>query len=230
MRRVLRRVLQSDRPRQYRAPVFFYLSREHRLAYLQMPKVACTSIQAAICRLNRPDLSAEAIFAPRAIHRHPEWNDREGLNFAGWEEFFRFTFVRHPIARFLSFHRSKIEQPSELEPRFSVMGLRRGMPIEEVLEVVEAIPEEDLDPHIVPQHTFVVRRGALQVDFIGRIERFAADLELVKARTGAALEIPRLNRTRNDESGAPRAQISSDVQRRLERLYAGDLRFFGYNP
>lgn len=79
-----------------------------------------------------------------------------------------------------------------------------------------------------PQWTFLCdRSGALAVDFVGRHERFAADLASVCTRLG----LPPLAPERRNES--PRAHVEAlgrdpTIRGAVERLYARDRSLFGY--
>ena len=215
--------------RRYGAPIWFVLARPHRLAYLQVPKVACTSFRVALCLLSRPDLPRDAVRQPGAIHQHRDWNDLVPPTFSGLRKYFRFTFVRHPLERFASFYRNKIADvsPELLAPRFARAGLTAGMPIEAVVERVLATPAAELDPHIVPQsHLVFDEDGAPRVDFIGRLERVAEDLAEVERRAGVHLDLDHLNTTRRE----PAETVPASVREQLITLYSDDFALLGYEP
>jgi hypothetical protein len=215
-----------------RAPICFLLARRQRLAYLQVPKAACSSMRAALCLFNRPDLSLETICAHGALVQHPEWADRVRADDPVVRDFFRFTFVRDPYARFASFYRSKISRPFEgaIRPRFAKLGFRAGMSIDDVLDLVEATPVADLDQHMAPQSSIVFAGGKPRVHFIGRIEQLAAGLDEIAARSGTRLEVPRVNVTAGTPHRDAREPLSASARARVARLYAEDFARFGYSP
>jgi Sulfotransferase family len=214
----------------YQAPILYFLARKHRLAYLQVPKVACSSFRAAMALLSRPDLSRDAVLARGAIHQYREWNDIAGPENKELASFFRFTFVRHPIARFVSFYGSKIcrADGEPTRPRFQKLGYSREMTMEDVLAKIEGTAPEELDDHIVPQSAIVFRHGSSRVDFLGRLEQLAADVKRIEERTGVHLDLPHLNPTSNVREVDANAQISPELRGRLERLYAEDFDLLGY--
>jgi hypothetical protein len=214
----------------FTAPIWFFLVRKHRLAYLQVPKVACTTLRVAICLLNRPDLSPAEVRQPGAIHSHREWNDIVPPSDSAVRKCFRFTFVRHPLARFLSFYRNKIGEvrPEDTEQRFVRLGLQGGMSLAEVIERVLALPRADLDPHLVPQSHLVMDGKRPRVDFIGRLERFAEDLETVEKKAGVRLDVGSLNASVSPVAKDFRTELGEENAQRLSALYHDDFTHFGY--
>ena len=215
----------------YHAPVLFFLSRQHRLAYLQMPKAACTSIRTALCLLNHPELEQEKAAGKLQIHNHPEWNDMVGEDSTEISGFFRFTFVRDPYARFVSFYHNKIvgKQNSGPVDRFLKLGYTPGMTLDQVLDRVEGTPLRELDPHLLPQSEFLIRNGRLNVDFIGRLERFAQDLAVVENWAGTKLDVGWLNQTKKNQPDDARQKLTEAQRLRVARLYAKDFELLRYD-
>ena len=211
-------------------PIWFLLARDRRIAYLQMPKAGCTSIRAALCLWTRPDIPREQILTRGTAGRHAEWSDLVGPDDPILRECFRFTFVRNPYERFPSFFRSKIDgrTTAEIKPRFRKLGLQGGMSLEEALAAVEAAPREWLDPHLIPQSSFVFDGDQQRVEFVGRLEQLQAGLDEIAARTSTRLEVPRLNVTDRDPSAPPRAPLSAALKERIAHFYAEDFSRFGY--
>ena len=217
---------------QSRTPIVFILARRQRLAYLQVPKVACTSMRAALCRLNHPELSESQLVERGAFARHPEWSDVVEANDPVVARCFRFTFVRHPLDRFASFYRSKIGKRTDeqIKPHFRKIGLRAGMTPEEVFECVERVERGALDPHIAPQSYFVFAGDESRVQWIGRLERMEEGLAELAEKSGALLNVPHLNVTRGAEAGRPRDILRAALRQRLADFYADDLARFAYDP
>jgi hypothetical protein len=231
MVQAFRRWFQTGRgENKYVAPVLYFVARQHRLAYLQVPKAACTSLRAAICLLNHPELSPELVTSDEWVHRNRKMNDilRPGASELGG--MFRFTFVRHPYARFLSFYRNKIAEPDSaaVTRRFARQGFTAGMPIDAALAVIEATRVEELDPHLIPQVDLVYRGGTALVEFIGHVERLAEDIKLVESRSGVALNLPHLNHAAGAGIERARQFLSDSARARLQQIYARDFDRFAY--
>ena len=213
-------------------PIWFLLARQRRLAYLQIPKAGCTSMRAALCLWNRPDVPREQLLERGAFVRHPEWSDLVVPHDPILATCFRFTFVRHPSERFASFFRSKIgnRPENEIKPHFLKMGLRAGMSPEEVFACVASVPRENLDPHLTPQSYFVFENGKPRVEFVGQLERLAHGLDEIAAKTGTRLEMLKLNATEKNPSAPPREPLAPELRQRLAAFYAEDFARFGYEP
>lgn len=219
-------------PTEPRTPIWFLLARQRRLAYLQIPKAGCTSMRAALCLWNRPDVPRALLLERGTFVRHPEWSDLVQPGDPVLAHCFRFTFVRHPYERFASFFRSKIgnRPQSAIKPHFLKMGLRPGMTPGEVFACVEATAREELDPHLTPQSYFVFDGEKARVDFIGHLERLAEGLDEIAAKTGTRLEMLKLNATEKNPSAPPREPLTPELEKRVAAFYAEDFRRFGYEP
>lgn len=89
----------------------FYCNKEFKIAFLAIRKCATNSLAAWIARLKTEDV------------RTPMWSpENQKHNFdlvtptdAVIADFFKFTAVRHPFARFLSFYNNWIVSPPHTE-------------------------------------------------------------------------------------------------------------------
>jgi hypothetical protein len=206
------------------------VARKHGLAYLQVPKAACTSLRAAICLLNHPELDPGIVSGAEWIHQHREMNDMLRPGAKELRKLFRFTFVRHPYARFVSFYRNKIAELDSpaVAKRFAAQGFKAGMTMDAALDVVEATPVEELDPHLIPQADLVYSSGTPLVEFIGRVERLAEDVKVVETRCGVSLNLPHLNRVSGTSIDRSRELLAESDRTRLQRIYARDFERFAY--
>ena len=167
------------------AQVRYFCTTNHKLAYLQIPKAGCTSIKNSLLALQNPEHAktlndgdmSEASLRKLVISAHDlttlelDVFPRHALP-AGY---FRFTFVRNPYARFISFWRDKLIQKwtNPITEKFMKMGIRQDMPHLEIIDRIFAIPLGQLDKHVLPQHHFVYGpEGQSYVDSAGHLESF----------------------------------------------------------
>jgi hypothetical protein len=152
--------------------------------YVEVPKVACSSIKIVLAGLVGVDLRAvggnphEAVF-PEAPDPIPGPKACPGM--------FSFAFVRNPWDRLVSCYRDKIlgqapdftgfhpaRQVAYSLARFDVF--KAGMPFEGFVEAVSDIPDVDADGPFRSQHTFVSNgSGDIVLDFVGRFESLQSD-------------------------------------------------------
>jgi hypothetical protein len=216
----------------YRAPVLFFAARKHGIAYLQVPKAACTSLRAAICLLNHPELDPGEVTSDEWIHETRKLNDILRPGAAELEKLFRFTFVRHPYARFVSFYRNKVAKPESpaMAKRFAKQGFTGGMSVEAALDVIEATPVRLLDPHLIPQTDLVYRGGSALVEYIGKVEQLGEHIKVVEKRAGISLNLPHLNRAAGAGIDRAREFLTEQARARLRRIYSQDFERFAYEP
>lgn len=177
----------------------------YRAAYVEIPKVACTSIKTALAEILGISLESTG-GDPHCV----DWptatmsSSRSGLLYPG---LFAFAFVRNPWDRLVSCYRDKIRGEVEGYTSFSnrpgvANCLARfgtfvpGMSFADFVAAVGSIPDEDADEHFRSQHTFVTNpQGKIGVDFLGRFEKLAEDFRTVKESIGLArAELPWLQR------------------------------------
>lgn len=206
----------------------FFAARRYGVAYLQVPKVACTSFKYALALLNRPELREELEAKPKLIHARKEWNDMMAADDRALRKLYRFTFVRNPVDRFLSFYQNKIWGPprGSLLPEIEAAGFVMKMSLTEVLDIAERTRPENLDPHIAPQGWVVFSGSKPLVDFIGKIENLDADLQRLEAATGVKFELPHLNKS--DRSVDPAPQPNEAELKRIVRFFEDDFAKLGY--
>ena len=116
-----------------------------------------------------------------------------------------FSFVRNPWSRLVSTYQHKILAESVCD-RYYHNGVHRGfvkagfpfragMPFEEFAEFVCTLPDVKAEKHLKSQSHFVVHRGVLVPDYLGRFENIAHDWEELCRRLGATIALVRYNRT-----------------------------------
>jgi hypothetical protein len=190
-------------------------------AYVQVPKVACTSLKAAIMPALGP---AEGDTVHRALRDSPSRFRKHKLAKAirdgQFPGIYIFSFVRNPFDRLVSCYHSKFtdERVFLRQP-----GVRLGMTFREFAEAVCEVPDEESDQHVRSQWTFF---DGLEVDFLGRFENLAADFAEVGGVLGLPPELPHAN-----PSGRPagyRDHYDAGLASRVAERYAADLEAFGY--
>jgi hypothetical protein len=142
-----------------------------------------------------------------------------------------FTFVRNPLARFVSAYDHI--QTDDLWPALAdVRGLvnRHGTSVAEVAAGLD----DDSDllglPWFAPQHTFLSLGvgGQPAVNRVFKTETFTADIELLLADVSLRLRPPAPVNRRGNPEADPTARLSADAIATLRRIYSRDFTLFGY--
>ena len=214
----------------------FILFNQLPLIYGRVPKVANTSIKAALHRLlqQTPEEGARSTtdaFWSKATHGETRLiSPREARSLRG--SHFSFSFVRNPYDRLVSAYNNKLLELETLMPQMQDMGLHRNMPFQEFLECTASTPTSALDVHLLPQSTILCVEGTLVPSFIGRMESMQKDwdqLNLTLRREG----LPDLGKLpkKNIRRGGDRSDVADYFQdpglvRLAQSLYETDLDLF----
>lgn len=163
----------------------------------------------------------------RTIHRHLAAHTNLRLNHpyqvrlprAGHGGHFHFAFVRNPWDRLVSCWQDKVLAMDYFAfgPERAEMG---GLP--DFLGYVEKLDLDTCDPHLRRQASLI---DLDRVEFIGRFERFEEDFATVCRRLGVAETFGHHNPTDHEHYSA---YFDDRTAQAVGRLYASDVRLFGY--
>ncbi|MCE9629623.1 MAG: sulfotransferase family protein [Planctomycetia bacterium] len=140
-----------------------------------------------------------------------------------------FTFVRNPLARFVSaYNHIHTDDLWACLPEVRPLVDRHGATVSEVAASLQPDSELLRLPWFAPQHTFLELRGRLAVNRAFKTESFAADLEVLTADVPIRLRpLAEVNR-RDPGQTAPDAALSAEAVANLRRIYSRDFTLFGY--
>ncbi len=191
-----------------------------KLLYVPVPKVANRSIKAVL---------ADAAGLPFAEGQESDFETVPLTAVPRLTDYFRFTFVRHPLDRLVSCYAQKIvlyARQLQMPLLFWRYGRRfwPEMGFAEFVTAVAAIPDGRADRHFRSQHTFVYREGKSIVDFVGRFEQLASDWAVVQQQTGWG-PLPHFNPSPHK----PFAEMYTPALAQLAAArYRQDMELFGY--
>lgn len=205
--------------------------------YIEVPKVACSSIKTAIARLL--DISLETAAGDPHRVRYPspgQPTSPDGMFYPG---IFTFGFVRNPWDRLVSCYRDKIRGEVDGYTYFTIRpgvanclarfdAFVAGMPFDKFVAAVTSIADKDADSHFRSQYTFLTNaRGEVAVDFVGRYETLASDFQFVQQTVGIpAIELPRIQVARSAVSYAD--YYTAATRSLIAERFRKDIDLFGY--
>jgi hypothetical protein len=232
----------------------YIVSTEHRFVYFVTPKVACSSIKEALLPLFSIDTDAYTVVGKDGrtrVRPHKAFDDAPfQLNKKAYlaresefSDYLRFGFVRNPWDRLISCYRQKLQQrksPDRNDNR-PLQGSRSnpdafylGMPFEEFIEQVHAMPDSESDLHFKSQASIFYTPQPEErclASTIGRFESLAADFATIIEQLGLTGRVTLGHRLRSRQPG--KKPYTDFYDQRLRELvaerYADDIRLFGYD-
>jgi dermatan 4-sulfotransferase 1 len=164
----------------------FILFNRLPLIYGRVPKVANSSVKAALTRLlERPPEEGYRTTAD-ILWRKGTHGETRMINAAEAMErrssHFSFSFVRNPFDRLVSAFNNKLIENDHISTAMQRMGLERGMPFRRFLEVVSTTADADLDVHLLPQSSILCVEGIPVPKFIGKMEAMGEHWQSLRQR------------------------------------------------
>ena len=161
----------------------FVFNTEKKLVYLNNPKVACTSIK-------------KSIFGEQSdIHIYAKQYTVSELS-REMEESYKFTFVRNPYERLVSYFEDKCVQHPD-NPCISGYPLNfllLNKEFNQFIKNLSLIPYRLSETHFSGQYELIYdKQGKCLVDFVGKIENMREEYEPIRSRFDL-LPLPHSNR------------------------------------
>jgi len=203
------------------------VSHLHRYIFVAMPKTGTHSVRQALREhLGPDDIEQVGLFVNKrfpyddlAQIRHGHLSVRQVRPYLGdavCDDYFKFTFVRNPFDRFVSYCAFMTRQHGAFDR--DPQGTMRRI-------LFELRPMDHV--HFQPQYTLLTNdAGALEMDFIGRVERMQDDYDAVCARIGIPSRA--LEKVNSSRRGDYREYYDQALVDGVAELYRGDLERFGY--
>ena len=213
------------------------VSQKYRCIFVHIPKCAGTSIEAALDMhggvasvgiepyLNQME-NPDTLFGAGAQH-YTIKEIQQRLEEKVFQEYFKFSFVRNPWDRFVSYVAWKADEsgklkwvrnaePTQAEFYTALWGLLR-----------DHVLGRPVHPHLVPQSDYVFdSNGKLGVNFVGRLENLENDWSKVCGHIGVRVPLEK----RMKSSHKPYTHYYNLITRLLIWLiYRRDIKQFGYS-
>ena len=203
------------------------VSHLHRFIFVPMPKTGTHSVRQALREHLGPDdieqvglfVNKRFPFEPIAQIRHGHLSVRQVrpyLGDAACDGYFKFSFVRNPFDRFVSYCAFMTRQHGtfDRDPKGTMHRI-----------LFELRPMDHV--HFQPQYTLLVDdAGNLEMDLIGRVETMQASYDEACARIGIPSRA--LDRVNASRRGDYRQYYDQALIDGVAELYRRDLELFDY--
>lgn len=206
-----------------------HISPRLRLAYVNNPKVACSTIKLA---LQRAELGNADHLPETSVHDHVAsplrtWPDVTGAG--DLEGCFTFSFVRNPFARLRSAYLNKIVTGQKQGRPREMAGFDRSYcpSFEEFVLAICAQGPQAQNPHWRMQ-AVNLSLDVIRYDVIAPLEEFALYWNRIAARFGLPARPMRAGRQTLPEAQQA-LDFTNEMTRAVTRCYAPDFAHFGYS-
>ncbi len=197
----------------------WHANEDKTCAYLQMPKVASTSLTKTIRKIPDDLLKGGKIVSD--IEGPTRYYYDLPSGFSG----FKFTFVRNPFARVVSCYKNKIEGREKSKLRyFKVIGLEKDYGFETYVKSICEIPDEWAERHFATQYFQVYKQGKCIVDYIGKFENLLEEYEVIRTKYG----LDPLEHKNSSSKYDYRDYYTEELVNLVYRRYKIDFETFGY--
>ncbi len=201
--------------------------KKKRILFVHVPKTAGAALRKTICSASGgADVDSRFWHVPLSMY----------ASAFDLEEYFVFSFVRHPVSRLYSTYRYIISRRATPWLR-KWIGYNYSSFDEFVLEWLTPTRFKyrlGLIELLWPQSWFVTINGKIAVDFLGRHENIKEDYkrlrEELKKRSDIELpeELPKVNVTKIKPTG--QVKFLPETIERIYQLYEEDFLLLGYEP
>lgn len=207
-------------------PRNFLPVKRKRVVYLEMPKVANTSIKASILGYQNLEdsITIQIIASEQIVH---ELNEKQ-------KDYFKFTFVRNPFERLVSCYESKYKTDQkylgkELEHLwydYYLFGyIKKDKGFDSFVRKIYRIPNCLKDFHFIPQYNIIFdKKKQCMVDYVGKIE----NIDKVYPKLCKKYmfdELPHMNRS---EKKTWMDYYTKKTAQMVYQMYRKDIVKFGY--
>jgi hypothetical protein len=217
-----------------------HISPRLNVAYVNNPKVACSSIKLTLQqaelddRSYRPATSVhDLVTSPLLTMRKLDGGgpvERAAAMRAALEGCYVFSFVREPFGRLRSAYLNKIVRRQK-KGNFRVdagFDADTCPPFGDFVQSVCAQDPVEQNTHWRLQ-ALNLSLDVISYDRIGRLERFAQDWAQIAAATGLPARTARAGRS-TDTADKAQLHFTPALKRAVQTAYAADFERFGYDP
>jgi len=216
--------------------VHFIRFRDIPLLYGRVPKVANSSIKAALCKLLL-ETQVQGIRTTSDNFWKTGTNGQTSMLSAHDARMcrgthFSFSFVRNPFDRIVSAYNNKILELKEIPGRMQEMGLKHSMSFGSFLEIVASTSNDQQDIHLLPQSKILCLERQVIPNFIGHFETIERDWcylqkQLRRERLPHLGELPQKNvRRKSDRRDIQNYFADPGFIRTVANRYGDDLEMF----
>jgi len=214
------------------------ISIKNRYIYFEVPKAGSTSIKSALHDHEvkglavRPDVPAHAPAIASPFVKPYQLRRGDLVALLKDPDFFKFSFVRDPYARMLSAYQDKLFHQDPATRAHFRKGLRLpadgDVSFAAAVERICSMAPRLMDKHFCPQ-VYQSFSAFCVLDFVGRLENFAGDMQTVAKRVGLNFGDARTVAPHATNAAAKLDEnYTPEIRALVAETYAADFATFNY--
>lgn len=199
---------------------------DQNVGYIQIPKVASRSMRKAFS--DAYDIGSDDAAFDKFEDIYSAHVEHEQMRQAVDRGVFVFAFVRHPLARLYSAWMNKVNKVPATDRKciFTCHGISYGMPFDTFAKRVCQIEDRDLDRHLKSQAWFLTDNKGLIPQYIGKLESFESDYELIRGKFPKLMQLPHVNKSVYEKKHME--AYDDETLALVTERYQRDFDLFGY--
>ena len=223
-------ILNRLRPPQKKPRV--WLLEKEKIGYIRLRKVASSSINRCLTQHILNSTGRQDTVIDWALLKQTEEKYSSHIKHAVIRrdlkgKYFLFAFVRNPVGRAWSCYKNKILNTRRAGKKdiLANKGFYFGMDFTEFVDVLVKLPDNVIDRHLRSQSWFLKDKQGLLPDYIGKLETFDADWEVISSKYGLPTPV------HHNKTGSAEKITDICTRASLEKLidrYTDDIELFGY--
>lgn len=200
-----------------------------KIGYIQMPKVANTSIVSIFGQINGYLPENIENLSPVEMHKIVTRNKIRltKKNLDNFDDYFKFSFVRNPYSRAFSTWNDKVNGEKEFLS-FRKYGLRNKMTFKDFLRKIKDIEDKRSEIHFASQSHILTINQRLIADRIWKLENKNSWTEFQEVASDKGLKMPSLPNLNSTNSGCFMDFYDSECVKLVNQRYANDFEKFNY--
>lgn len=195
------------------------VSHQHKFIFIHIQKTAGSSISKYLKEHSRCEETGK------------HWNAIMIKNFLGdkiWNEYFKFSFVRDPFDRLVSWYNMIDSTGEDINGFFKYIHANADSFADFIEKCDQTVYEDDGIKSVrIPQFDYLSdEKGMLAMDFVGKFENLENDFKFVCEKTGLSYE--GLIKINDYAHPAYESYYDEDLLIKTEKIVKKDMEKFGY--
>ena len=209
-----------------------WLLEDEKIGYIRLRKVASSSInrcltQHILNKTGQQDAVINWALIKKIEEKYSSHIEHTAIRKQLKGEYFLFAFVRNPVERAWSCYKNKILNTNRANKK-DILANKQfyfDMDFTEFVDVLAKLPDNVIDRHLRSQSWFLKDKQGLLPDYIGKLETFDADWEVISSKYGLPKPV---HHNKTDDSSKITDICSRTSMEQLIDRYSDDINLFGY--